>query len=89
MAPVALDYASQAGEGTVHNGNGTAWMVKDIYDPGWGTHGSDPEDMVGIGSTLYFSAKGPNHGRHLWRSDGTAAGTVMVKATGQGRLWTR
>ena len=80
MAPVALDYASQAGEGTVHNGNGTAWMVKDIVA---GSSHSHPEDLVGIGSTLFFSAK-VGQSRDLWRSDGTAAGTVMVKDIVQG-----
>ena len=81
MAPVALDYASQAGEGTVHNGNGTAWMVKDIVAGSYA--GSAPEDLVGIGSTLFFSAK-VGQSRDLWRSDGTAAGTVMVKDIVQG-----
>ena len=75
MTPITLNYTSQAGEGTVHNGNGTAWMVKDIVA---GSSHSHPEDLVGIGSTLFFSAK-VGQSRDLWRSDGTAAGTVMVK----------
>ena len=28
MGPITLNYTSQAGNGTLYNGNGTAWMVK-------------------------------------------------------------
>ena len=31
MGPITLNYTSQAGNGTLYNGNGTAWMVKDIH----------------------------------------------------------
>jgi ELWxxDGT repeat protein len=36
-------------------------------------------EMVAIGSTAYFIANDGVHGRELWMSDGTAAGTTMVK----------
>jgi ELWxxDGT repeat protein len=32
-----------------------------------------------VGGTLFFGAKDGTHGRELWRSNGTAAGTVLVK----------
>ena len=35
--------------------------------------------MVAIGSTAYFTADDGVHGEELWKSDGTAAGTVLVK----------
>ena len=40
---------------------------------------SNPSGMVAIGSTTYFSADDGTHGRELYKSDGTAAGTVLVK----------
>ena len=35
--------------------------------------------MTVVGSTLFFAASDGVHGTELWKSDGTAAGTVMVK----------
>src|SRR3954451_17593384 len=34
--------------------------------------------IVVIGSTAYFGASSPTNGMELWKSDGTAAGTVRV-----------
>ena len=51
-------------------------MVKDIY-PASGR--SYPQFFTAIGSTLYFSAYDTTFGRELWKSDGTASGTMMVK----------
>ena len=50
-------------------------LVKDI-NPNYG--GSDPQDLTALGSRLYFSALDPAHGRELWTSDGTEAGTAML-----------
>ncbi len=50
-------------------------MVKDIAAGG---ALSNPLNLTAVGGNLYFSAK-DGKGRELWRSDGTAAGTVRVK----------
>lgn len=42
-----------------------------------GSQASRPEDFVGAGGLVFFSATGAA-GRELWRSDGTAAGTRRV-----------
>src|SRR5262249_47209633 len=40
---------------------------------------SNPSDLTAIGSTLFFTANDGTTGRELWKSDGTAAGTMLVK----------
>ena len=35
--------------------------------------------QVAIGNTLYFASSDATHGTELWKTDGTVAGTVMVK----------
>jgi ELWxxDGT repeat protein len=57
-------------------------LVKDI-NPflGWyyAPYGSYPGDLTNVNGTLYFRATDLTHGYELWKSDGTTAGTVMVK----------
>jgi ELWxxDGT repeat protein len=43
------------------------------------TTASSPSNTINVNGTLYFSATSTAHGIELWKSDGTAAGTVMVK----------
>jgi ELWxxDGT repeat protein len=60
---------------------GTA-LVKDIYPgttTGIGLNGSGPRDFVLVGTTLFFHANESVHGVELWTTDGTTAGTALVK----------
>jgi ELWxxDGT repeat protein len=55
-------------------------LVKDIRPGPEGSRlifGMGP--MVDVNGTLYFAADDGAHGRELWKSDGTEAGTVLVK----------
>ena len=68
-------------DGTV---SGTA-LVKDI-NPGTtnGYYGvyprsSSPSSLTNVNGTLFFAASDGAKGRELWKSDGTTAGTVVVK----------
>ncbi|MFO1055137.1 MAG: ELWxxDGT repeat protein [Planctomycetota bacterium] len=45
---------------------------------------SDPRGFVALGNLTLFHAKDPEHGRELWRSDGTAAGTFRISEIGAG-----
>jgi ELWxxDGT repeat protein len=45
---------------------------------------SSPSDPVDVGGTLFFAGSDPAHGFGIWRSDGTAQGTVLVKDTKPG-----
>jgi ELWxxDGT repeat protein len=67
-------------------------MVKDIF-PGYysnsnGTfpNSSDPGYLTNVNGTLFFTANDGVHGDELWKSDGTAAGTVLVADISPGSL---
>ena len=44
-----------------------------------GTAGSTPRALTDVNGTLFFAANDGTNGQELWKSDGTEAGTMMVK----------
>ena len=57
-----------------------AALVKDINADG----SSGPRYLVDVAGTLFFTANDGIHGRELWRSNGTPAGTRIVRNIGPG-----
>lgn len=53
----------------------TAALVADIDPSG----GSGPQMLTTVGATTYFSATDGTQGRELWATDGTTAGTRLVR----------
>jgi len=60
-------------------------LVKDIYN--FQTNGSitGTANYTQVGSTIFFTAIDGINGFELWKTDGTAAGTVMVKDINPGQ----
>lgn len=54
-----------------------ATTIENFPHSGWLS--SEPEHLTMMGPIVYFTAKDAVYGRELWRSDGTAEGTYMVK----------
>jgi ELWxxDGT repeat protein len=58
------------------NEAGIPVLVKDILA---GAGSAYPTSLYNVNGTLYFTANDGVHGAELWKSDGTAAGTVLAK----------
>jgi len=54
-------------------------MVRDINPALTGMKHSYPSEITRIGDILFFRAFDPDHCDELWKSDGTEAGTMLVK----------
>jgi len=53
-------------------------LLQDI-NPGVAAGAIQPYGMVSVGTTAFFAASSPANGTELWKTDGTTAGTVMVR----------
>jgi ELWxxDGT repeat protein len=62
-------------QGASGGGPVTVELVADLVP---GSNGGDPADFRTAGGLLFFSAQDPVHGRELWATDGTSAGTALV-----------
>lgn len=65
--------------------SGSVTLVKDINLAPDTTF--RPENMTTVGSFAYFTQLDINYGYELWRTDGTTAGTVMIKDINPGKAW--
>src|SRR6185436_5943498 len=55
-------------------------LVKDINPAVYpGGHSAAPYDLTNVNGTVYFRADDGTSGWELWKSDGTTAGTVLMK----------
>ena len=54
-------------------------LVKDILPGPGSAFSSAAAEFANVNGTLFFTATDGTHGRELWKSDGTEAGTVLVK----------
>src|SRR5262245_15155286 len=55
---------------------GVPYLLKDVNV---NTPGSAPAWLAEVNGTVFFSADDGETGRELWKTDGTAAGTLLVK----------
>ena len=56
--------------------NGNTVLIKDIYP---GLYSSNPAYLVNVNGIVYFTASDGENAIALWKSDGTAEGTVKIK----------
>lgn len=64
--------------GTADNTNMLRDIGKDRYS-GLSFPNSDPKDFTNVNGVVFFTANDGTNGTELWKTDGTEAGTVMVK----------
>lgn len=65
----------------------TPFLVKNINTAsGTSSGSSSPSNLTDVNGTLFFTATDPVNGTELWKSDGTPAGTILVKDINIGTL---
>ncbi len=67
-------------DGTAHR----TMLTIDLSPPPPGTLASNPVELVDFNGVVLFAADDGQVGEELWRSDGTAAGTIRVKDVSPG-----
>jgi len=60
-------------------GQAPAYQVRDINVDFPKIPSNEPWESLGMGSLFFFTANDGSHGNELWRSDGTPAGTFLLK----------
>jgi ELWxxDGT repeat protein len=58
---------------------GPAFLVRNIDDGADPKESSRPRDFVAAGDLVFFTADDGEHGRELWRTDGTPGGTILLR----------
>ena len=61
-------------------------LVRDLTPVGDWTQGSSPAGLSDVNGTLFFTASDGVTGAELWKSDASAAGTVLVKDIRSGEI---
>lgn len=59
--------------------DGTVLVANIVQESPYFGRGSYPENLTAVNGTLFFTARDDDHGRELWRTDGSAAGAVFLK----------
>jgi ELWxxDGT repeat protein len=82
-ATAALTLAPGAARGAPAAGLAQAKPAVSLVDDlAPGRASSDPQDLTAMNGKLFFTAWTPGHGRQLWKTNGTPAGTVMLTHVG-------
>ncbi len=72
-----------AGESNISNG-GDLSPLRDINATSAAGQGSSPSNIIDVNGITFFVATTNTTGTELWKSDGTSAGTVLVKDIQEG-----
>lgn len=57
--------------------NGLTSLVRDINTTNSGNQSSNPDNFIRFANKVFFTANDGIHGKELWQTDGTTAGTTM------------
>jgi len=93
MSPLTRACSQLAVAGAMWLGSGSldaqpAILLKDVNpgtQPG-GFYASNPSHLTPLGNQIVFTAQTKSDGLELWKTDGTAAGTALVKDIAPGRM---